>query len=146
MISSKIECLRSRWLCGHFRKSLKTDFKGTIRWKRKKVLGCVYKPNSNNLKIWKRSYLNKNLGVGVGVDFPEAQFSNFAIKYLSKNEKVRETVFACSYGAQIESFKQKNWSKISWHCPFKQKFHLPNFWFRTGSNLFLNTNWTHSFV
>ena len=34
-------------------------------------------------------------------------FSNFGIKYHSKNEKVRETVFVCSYGAQVESFKQK---------------------------------------
>ena len=28
-------------------------------------------------------------------------------EYLRENEKVRETVFACSYGAQVESFKQK---------------------------------------
>ena len=27
---------------------------------------------------------------------------------LRENEKVRETVFVCSYEAQIESFKQKN--------------------------------------
>ena len=27
-------------------------------------------------------------------------FSNFATKYLRKNEKVQETVFACSYGIQ----------------------------------------------
>ena len=31
-----------------------------------------------------------------------------AIKYLCKNEKVCETIFACSHGAQVESFKQKN--------------------------------------
>ena len=29
------------------------------------------------------------------------------ILQLHENEKVRETVFACSYGAQVESFKQK---------------------------------------
>ena len=34
------------------------------------------------------------------------RFSNFAIGYLHENEKVRDTVFACSYGAQIESFKK----------------------------------------
>ena len=33
--------------------------------------------------------------------------------------KISETVFACSYGAQVESFKQQQkWSKISRHCPF----------------------------
>ena len=37
----------------------------------------------------------------------DMQFSNFAIKYLHKNEKVRETVFASSYGSHNESFKQK---------------------------------------
>ena len=35
------------------------------------------------------------------------RFSNIAIEYLRENEKVCETVFACSYGAQIESFKQE---------------------------------------
>ena len=29
----------------------------------------------------------------------------------SENEKVRKTVFVCSYGAQVESFKQKNCRK-----------------------------------
>ena len=43
-------------------------------------------------------------------------FLIFAIKYLRENEKVRKTVFACLYGAQVKSVKQK---KISWHCPFK---------------------------
>ena len=28
------------------------------------------------------------------------------MEYLRENEKVRETVFACSYGAQVESVKQ----------------------------------------
>ena len=80
----------SRWLCRHnndyantfgILRMLFTDFKGTIRWK--KVLGCVHTANSNNLKIWKPSYLKKT-------------------------DKVCETVFACSYGTQVESFKQKN--------------------------------------
>ena len=35
------------------------------------------------------------------------QFSNFSIKYLCENEKVREIVFACLYEAQVESFKYK---------------------------------------
>ena len=40
------------------------------------------------------------------------------IEYLRENEKVCKTVFACSYRAQVESFKQKK-PKISWHCLFK---------------------------
>ena len=96
---------------------LLTDFKGIIWWK--KILGCVYKPSSNNLKIWKFSYLKKNLGVGIVVDYADMQFSNFVSEYLWENKKVRETVFACSNGTQIESFKPKKWSKISCHCPFK---------------------------
>ena len=70
----------------------------------KKVLGYVYKPNSNNLKIQKCSYLKKFLHVGVVIDYADTQFSNFAIEYLHENEKVCETVLACSYGSQIESF------------------------------------------
>ena len=31
-------------------------------------------------------------------------------------------VFACSYGAQVEYFKQKKWSKISWNCPSDGRF------------------------
>ena len=37
---------------------------------------------------------------------------------LHKNKKLCETIFACSFEAQVESFKQQ---KISWHCPFKAK-------------------------
>ena len=78
---------------------LPTDFKGTLRWK--KIPRCVSKPNSNNLKMCKHLYLKKNLHVHVvHVDI---QFSNFTIEYLFENEKVRETVFACSYVAQVES-------------------------------------------
>ena len=37
----------------------------------------------------------------------------FTLCDLRKNEKVRETVFVCSYGGRVESFQQKNWWKIS---------------------------------
>ena len=38
----------------------------------------------------------------------------------SQKRKIGKIIFACSYGAQDESFmKKKNWSKISWHTPFK---------------------------
>ena len=79
-----------------------------LRWHRFSV---VYKPNSNNLKKWKCSYLKKNLSVGVVVDFADTWFLNFAIEYLRENEKVRKTVFSCSYGAQIECFKQNKCRK-----------------------------------
>ena len=39
-------------------------------------------------------------------------------EYLRENEKVRETVFACSYGAQVESFKQKKGRKSRDTVPF----------------------------
>ena len=37
----------------------------------KKVLGCVYKPNSNHFKIRKRPYLKKNLCGLVAVDYED---------------------------------------------------------------------------
>ena len=42
----------------------------------------------------------------------DTQFSSFAIEYLHENEKIRETVFVCSYVAQEESFMQKNGRKF----------------------------------
>ena len=68
-----------------------TDFKGTIR--RKKVLGCVYKPNSNNLKIGKLLYLKKNLRVRAVIVYGEKWFANFAIEYLHENKNIRETLW-----------------------------------------------------
>ena len=70
--------------------------------------------NSNNLKIWKSPYLKKKSGVHIVVDYAEdTRFSNFAIEYLCKNEKLHETVYACSFGAQIESFKPKKYDRKS---------------------------------
>ena len=40
-------------------------------------------------------------------DYADTWFPNFAIEYLHEDEKVHETVFACSYGAQVKSVKQK---------------------------------------
>ena len=40
----------------------------------------------------------------------------FAIKYLCKNEKAHETIFACSFWAQVKSFKQKK--MVENHCHF----------------------------
>ena len=51
------------------------------------------------------STVNKKLRVHVVVDYVDMRFSKFAIEYLPENKKVCETVFACSYGAQVESFK-----------------------------------------
>ena len=107
---------RLRW---RFQKTLKASYRFSRNSQVKKRYLGVYKPSSNNLKIWKFSYLKKNLGVGIVVDYADMQFSNFVSEYLWENKKVRETVFACSNGTQIESFKPKKWSKISCHCPFK---------------------------
>ena len=53
----------------------------------------------------------KNFFACVAIDNVYMRFLNFAIEYLHKNEKVRETVFACSYEAQVESLSKKNWRK-----------------------------------
>ena len=55
----------------------------------------------------KMSVSKENVHVCVIVDNAYSRFSNFAIEYLCKNKKVCETVFACSWGAQVESLKQK---------------------------------------
>ena len=113
-------CLCSQLLRGHrqdypntFGKlwRLLTDFKGAIWWK--KVLACVYKPNSNNLKIWKCPYLKKILRVRIVVDYADTRLLYFEIEYLCEKEKVCKTVFACSYGAQVKSLKQKNLVTLS---------------------------------
>ena len=54
----------------------------------------------------------EKLRVGVVVDFADTRFSNFAIEYLRENETVCETIFACSYRAQVESFKQKMFENL----------------------------------
>ena len=46
-------------------------------------------------------------------DYANTAFSNFAIEYHRKNEKVRGNRFARSYGAHVESFKQKNYGRKS---------------------------------
>ena len=66
--------------------------------------------------MWKPLYLEKKLHVRIVVDYAETQFSNFAIEYLLK--KVCKTVFACSFGAQVKSFKPKFFFEILWHYPF----------------------------
>ena len=52
-----------------------------------------------------RSQLLCGHRVRVVVDYVDTRFSNFASEYLRENENFCETVFACSYGAQVESFK-----------------------------------------
>ena len=52
----------------------------------------------------------------------ESNFSNFAIEYLCENEKVRETIFVCSYKAQAESVQHKNAKK--WNEMKKKKENL----------------------
>ena len=57
--------------------------------------------------MWARCQRSQQLcghGFGVVNDFVDTHFSRIS----SRKEKARETVFACSYGAQVDSFKQKN--------------------------------------
>ena len=60
----------------------------------------------------KISVSKEKIGCRVVVDYEDTWFLNFAIEYLCENEKCCETnFFACSYGAQVKSFKQKNGQK-----------------------------------
>ena len=45
--------------------------------------------------------------VRVVVDYADTRFLNFVTEYLRENETFRKTVFACSYCAQVEYFKQQ---------------------------------------
>ena len=69
-------------------------------------------PNKNRLTLFAKfsvfaKIFAKKTCVHVVVDYADTRFSNFVIEYIRKNEKVRDkTVFACSYGAQVESFKK----------------------------------------
>ena len=49
----------------------------------------------------------KNFFACVAIDNVDMRLLNFAIEYLHKNE----TVFTCSYEAQVESLSKKNWRK-----------------------------------
>ena len=77
-----------------------------------------------NMKI---SVSKEKIGCPLSRWLRKSQFSNFAIEYLREMKKFRKTVFACSYGAQVESSKPKKWLKIWWHCPFKGTV-SPDFW------------------
>ena len=108
-------CLCSCWLRRHGQDYTDTfkNFEGFSQIFKeqsgeKKVLGCVFKPNSNNIEIWNHPFLKK--------------FACLCSRWLRwytifelcdrissrkrKRQKVRKTVFACSYGAQAESVKQ----------------------------------------
>ena len=126
-------CSRSHWLRWHDGKdytdtdktthTLSENFEGfsqiLLEQSGKKVT-FIFTPKSNNLKIWKSPHLKKKLLVCVLVDYADTQFSNFAIEYLRENEKVHKTVFACSYGTQIEYFKQQKYcQKPRDTVPFK---------------------------
>ena len=95
-------------LCGHYWKNFE-GFSQILQEQsgEKRYSGVFTHPKAIILKIWKPAYLKKIFCMW---------FSNFAIKtnIFQKNEKVRKTVFDCSFGAQVESFKQKKRSKISW--------------------------------
>ena len=50
-----------------------------------------------------------------------ANFSKFKIRMYSRKRKSSETVFVCSYGAQVEPFKQKIIAKNLVTLPLKTK-------------------------
>ena len=86
---------------------LLTDFKGTIR--QYKVFRCIFTSKGNSLNIWKPQFLKKKMHVSrVDVDM---WFANFAIEY--RKRKSYQNRFACSYGAQVEYFKQQKMVKKS---------------------------------
>ena len=41
-------------------------------------------------------------------DYADTRFSNFVMKYLHENEKVSESVFACSYGPKLNLLNRKS--------------------------------------
>ena len=59
-----------------------------------------------------RRYLQKTC-ISVVVDYADTRFSNFVIAKVCENEKIRDTILACSCGAQIESNEPKNRSRKS---------------------------------
>ena len=67
--------------------------------------------NINHLKVRKPLYLKQKLRFRVVNDCSDKRFSAFAIEYLQENKKVRETVFAWSYGSLDESFQQIKMTK-----------------------------------
>ena len=107
-------------LRGHFWKTLKASSQTFMEQSGKKVtwIHLHTYSNSNNLKK-KSLYLKKKLLVSIVADYADTRLSNFALAYLRENEKVRDTVVACSYGAQVESFKQKNGRKSRNTVPLK---------------------------
>ena len=107
-IFPKNVCPRSRWLRGHFWKTLKASHRFKRSNQAKKIFRCVFISNCNNLKY-------ENL-----VDYADTRFSNFAIEYRRKIETFSETLFAYSYGAQVEPFQPKNSRKYRDTVPLNE--------------------------
>ena len=63
---------------------------------RNKTLGVVFILNSKILTFENWGSLRLKFRVREVVNYAETQILNFAIKYLSKNEKSRQTVLTCS--------------------------------------------------
>ena len=63
---------------------------------RNKTLGVVFIPNSKILTFENWGSLRLKFRVREVVNYAETQILSFAIKYLSKNEKTRQTVLTCS--------------------------------------------------
>ena len=95
----------SLWLPWHFWKTSKASHKCYINNQVKKVLGCVYNPKSNNLKIWKCPHL-------------KAKFACLYSRRLRGHSIFQLCDFISSYGTQDESFKgtvsQDFWQFFVW--------------------------------
>ena len=67
--------------------------------------------------------------VRVVIDYVVMRFLNFVIEHLlQEHENERKTVFACSYGAKVESLKQNtNGRKYRDTVPLKQAVSRSNF-------------------
>ena len=72
----------------------------------KYILGCFKNPRAIILKNENVRIKRKMCMSAYSLTMRTCNF-NFVIEYLCENEKVLETVFPCSNGAKVESFKQK---------------------------------------
>ena len=90
-----------QWLRRQFWRLL-TDFKGTIS--QKKIIGYVYTPNSNNLKIWKPPYL-KN-------DYADTRFFELLRSNIfAKTKKFAKPFLPVHMGPRTNFFAKKNGQK-----------------------------------
>ena len=95
-----------QWLRGHFRKNFE-GFSQILKeqsGKQRYICGCVYTPNSNNLKNMKISISKEKCSGPVVDDYEDGQFSNCAIEYLRKNKNLLEHGQKSHYTVPLSNF------------------------------------------